>query len=124
MENERLEIPKLYLEKVSLPTKICLKLTSRLKPACLSHVFTATNHPDVQGNATQTLRIKAAERTETYLVYAGGLALDTNEADIRAHMKDIKIEDVVDVIALKKNKSRYASFLYITEYGRFHGKNI
>ena len=69
-----------------------------------------SNHPDVQGNATQTLRIKAAERTETYLVYAGGLALDTNEADIRAHMKDIKIEDVVDVIALKKNKSRYASF--------------
>ena len=42
MENERLEIPKLYLEKVSLPTKICLKLTSRLKPACLSRVFTAS----------------------------------------------------------------------------------
>ena len=41
MENERLEIPKLYLEKLSLPTKICLKLTSRLKPACLSRVFTA-----------------------------------------------------------------------------------
>ena len=24
-----------------LPTKICFKLTSRLKPACLSRVFTA-----------------------------------------------------------------------------------
>ena len=44
MENERLEIPKLYLEKVSLPTKICLKLTSRLKPAGLSRVFTATKY--------------------------------------------------------------------------------
>ena len=59
------------------------------------------NQPDIRGESNNKYRLRAAEDRATNLVYIGRLAPNTQECDIRSHLKDIGIDDIADVFKLQ-----------------------
>lgn len=75
---------------------------------------------EVQGSATQPLRIQGSTMSHSQpntprSVYIGRLSENTTPDDIRAHLSDIGVSDLSDVISLNSNISGQASFCVVLD---------